>query len=57
MGKAPEVKAALLKAREQEWVLDPATGQIIPEVLPEEEQAVRAQPRPAPVQSASYTYD
>jgi len=32
MGKAPDVKEALVKTREQEWVLDPATGQIVPEV-------------------------
>jgi hypothetical protein len=56
MGQAPKIKADLKATRDQEWVLDPATGQIKPERDPEDE-STRLTPQPAPVQSASYTYD
>jgi len=57
MGKASEVVAALRKTRDQEWVLDPATGAIKPEVAPGTEVEAATVPQPKPVQAAYETYD
>ncbi len=63
MDKAPTVATRLQETRDQEWVLDPATGRIVPEEdpapRPETTTQAPAQPRPqpAPVQAAYQTYD
>lgn len=60
MGKAPGLTGTPRDMRDEEWVIDPDTGEIRPDrwepkVEPKREEV---RPRPAPVVQAAYqTYD